>query len=103
MISAPACAPTEVDARPETSRPMPNSTPTTGPEAAAIAACAPSIVSVPGTPGRASAARTSIAMFTVPARARESSTSQREARTSSRVGIASSSSRRRSRASPECR
>ena len=75
MISAPAYVPTDVELRLEASSPIEKIVPITGPRAAAMACCAPSIESVPVTPYSEFAARISNARFTVPARSNAHTTS----------------------------
>ncbi len=75
MISEPAYVPTDVELRLDASSPMEKIVPITGPSAAAMACCAPSIESVPVTPYSEFAARISNARFTVPASSNAHATS----------------------------
>ena len=92
-----------MDASPDASSPIAKITPTAGPSAATIAACAPSIVSVPSTPRSAAAASRSIAMFTAPAITRAAPTSHFVALSRVRMRTGSVETPWRSRASAECR
>src|SRR5690606_29909465 len=102
MVSAPAYAPTEVDASPEASSPTAKSVATTGPMEVSRAAWAPSRLSVPGTPARLVAARSRMARFTLPAMIMAIDTSQRVTVRSRAVVSPAARTANRSRVSAEC-
>src|SRR6218665_37618 len=81
MISAPAYAPTAVEASPDANNPTAKSVATTGPSTAPMARYAPSSSSVPGTALRVVAASSKRARFTDPAIAIATATSMRVIRT----------------------